>query len=155
MPIHRGFDSQGCYYRYGDTGKPYHYKCGDEQARQRAYDKAREQEIAIGIYDSNLIETITMKKWRSAPSSSNVDRIMYDDETRDLVIKFNDGAYYTYYDIDFTEFVEVFNGAGICRTSGTNRWGTWFVGKTPSVGAAVYDILVRSGKRYTKGGSLR
>ena len=23
MPIVRGFDSEGCFYRYGDTGKPY------------------------------------------------------------------------------------------------------------------------------------
>lgn len=50
MPIVRGFDSEGCFYRYGDTGKAYHYKCGDEQARERAYDKAREQEIAIGEF---------------------------------------------------------------------------------------------------------
>jgi len=103
----------------------------------------------------HITSPIKFKKWRSTPSSSNVDKIMYNDENKELVIRFNDGAYYTYFDIDFTEFVEVFNGAGICRTSGTNRWGTWFVGKTPSVGAAVYDILVRSGKRYTKGGSLR
>lgn len=50
MPIVRGFDSEGCFYRYGETGKAYHYKCGDEQARQIAYDKAREQEIAIGEF---------------------------------------------------------------------------------------------------------
>lgn len=155
MPIKRGFDSEGCYYRYGDTGAKYHYKCGNEEARKRAYNKAREQEIAIGIYENAPIKYVELKKWRSAPNSSNVDRVMYNDETRELVIRFNDGAYYTYFDIDFTEFVDIFNGAGICRTSGKNRWGEWFVGKTPSVGAAVYNILVRSGKRYSRGGSLK
>jgi hypothetical protein len=103
----------------------------------------------------HLVSPIKFKKWRSDASSSNVDKIMYNDENRELVIRFNDASYYTYYDIDFTEFVAVFNGAGICRTSGENNYGTWFVGKTPSVGAAVFNILVNSGKRYTKGGSLR
>lgn len=100
-------------------------------------------------------DLIELKKWRSDASSSNIDKIMYNDENRELVIRFNGGSYYTYYDIDFTEFVGIFNGAGICRTSGENSYGTWFVGKTPSVGAAVFNILVNSGKRYTKGGSLR
>jgi hypothetical protein len=103
----------------------------------------------------HLVSPIKLKKWRSAANSSNIDRIMYDDETRELVIKFNSGDYYTYFDVDFTEFVGVFEGAGICRTSGSNRYGTWFVGKFPSVGAAVYDILVQSGKSYSRGGSLR
>ena len=103
----------------------------------------------------HLTSPINLKKWRSNATSSNVDKIMFNDETLELVVKFNDGSYYTYYEIDFEEFVGVFSGAGICRTSGSNRWGTWFIGKTPSVGAAVYDILVRSGAKYSRGGSLR
>lgn len=98
---------------------------------------------------------VEFKKWRSNPNSSNVDRIMYNDETSELVIKFHGGSTYTYYDVDFGQFTEIFQGAGICRTEGENRWGTWWVGKTPSVGAAVYEILVRSGVRYSRGGSLR
>lgn len=163
MPIVRGFDNKGCFYRYGETGEKYHYKCGDESARQRAYGKAMEQEIAIissgysgGIINyKSLTSPILMKKWRSNVTSSNVDRLMYNDENRELVIKFNDGAYYTYYDIDFTDFVSVFEGYGICKTTGSNRYGTWYIGKFPSVGAAVYDILVKSGKKYSRGGSLK
>lgn len=98
---------------------------------------------------------ILLKKWRGAPISSNVDRILYNDESREMVIKFNNGRYYTYFDVDFNEFTGVLNGDGVCRTEGESRWGSWFVGKTPSVGAAVYEILVRTGKRYTRGGSLR
>lgn len=95
------------------------------------------------------------KKWRSNPSSSNVDKIMYNDETLEMVIKFNDGSYYTYFEVDFNLFKDIFQGNGICRTEGQNKWGEWYVGKTPSVGAAVYDKLVLSGVRYTKGGSLK
>lgn len=259
MPIVRGFDNEGCFYRYGETGEKYHYKCGNEEARQRAYEKAREQEIAIissgynglinmksytdypqaatenakialrwaeengwgscgtpvGKIRANQLanreplsrdtiarmaaferhrqnsqkelgdgcgrlmwlawggdegiewaqrkleqidrgtDLINLKKWRSNASSSNVDRIMFNDETNELVIKFNSGDIYTYYDINFGEFEDIFRGNGICRTSGENRWGSWEVGKTPSVGAAVYSILVRRGARYTRGGSLR
>lgn len=95
------------------------------------------------------------KKWRSSPASSNVDKILYNDETREMVIRFNNGVYYTYYDIDFEQFQEIFSGNGICRTEGESRWGAWWVGKTPSVGAAVYERLVRTRARYSRGGSLR
>ena len=157
MPIKRGFDSEGCFYRYGDTGKPYHYKCGDEQARKRAYDKAVQQEQAVissGGGD-NPIKYTTLKKWRNNPLSSNVDKIMYNDESMELVIKFNSGDIYTYENIDFTDFNNIINGRAVCVTEGENRWGTWYVGKTPSVGAAVYKYLVDSGATYKKGGTLK
>lgn len=156
MPIKSGRDSEGCFYQYGNQTK-YHYKCGNELERQNAYEKAKEQEIAIisSGYNEGTIKLTTLKKWRSNPSSSNVDKIMYNDETNEMVIKFNSGDIYTYYDIDFGEFEDVFTGNGICKTSGKNRWGSCEVGKTPSVGAAVYSILVRRGARYTRGGSLR
>jgi hypothetical protein len=57
MPINRRIDSEGCYYQYGNTGAKYHYECGNEAARQRAYDKARAQEIVIGKFD--LAESYT------------------------------------------------------------------------------------------------
>jgi hypothetical protein len=56
MPIKRGQDNKGCFYQWGNKAK-YHYKCGDEAARQSAYNKARAQEIAIGEY--NLQESYT------------------------------------------------------------------------------------------------
>lgn len=97
----------------------------------------------------------SFKKWRSNPESSNVDKIMFNDEINELVIKFNDGSIYTYNGVDFNIFREIFEGNGICKTEGSNRWGEWYVGKTPSVGAAVYEILVNGGYDYKKGGSLR
>jgi hypothetical protein len=96
---------------------------------------------------------VELKKWRSSPDSSNVKKIMYQDETKEMVIQFNSGDIYTYYDVDFALFQEIFNGAGICRTEGSNRWGSWFIGKTPSVGAAVNQLL--DGTRYSRGGSLK
>lgn len=98
---------------------------------------------------------LEFKKWRSSPSSSNVDKIMYNDETYEMVIKFNDGEYYTYYNVNFDLFRDIFEGNGICISEGSNQWGEWYVGKSPSVGAAVYDQLVLTGVAYSRGGSLK
>lgn len=98
---------------------------------------------------------IKLKKWRNNPLSSNVDKIMYNDESMELVIKFNDGDIYTYENIDFTDFNNIINGRAVCTTSGENRWGTWDVGKTPSVGAAVWNYLIDTNATYRKGGTLR
>ena len=101
------------------------------------------------------IDTENFKKWRNTPDSSNVAKIMYNDETRELVLQFNDKSIYTYINVDFNLFREIMDGNGVCRTEGKNKWGEWFIGKTPSVGAAVYERLVLSGITYKKGGSLR
>ena len=95
------------------------------------------------------------KTWRSSPNSSNVGKILYNDEIKELVLQFRDKSVYTYYNVDYNLFLDVLNGAGVCRTEGSNKWGEWYVGKTPSVGAAVYDKLVESGVTYKKGGSLK
>ena len=103
--------------------------------------------------EENFDEWVQLKKWRGTPDSSNVKKILYQDETSEMTIQFHSGNIYTYYEIDFALFQEVLNGAGICRTEGENRWGSWFVGKTPSVGAAVNQLL--DGVRYKRGGSLK
>jgi hypothetical protein len=95
------------------------------------------------------------KKWRSDPSSASVKKMMYNDETFELVIEFNGGDKYTYFDVDFNVFKDIFQGNGVCRTEGSNKWGEWYVGKSPSVGAAVYQILEEGGYSYVRGGSLR
>lgn len=157
MPIVRGFDKEGCFYRYGKTGKPYHYKCGDEEARKRAYDKAVQQEQAIissGGGD-NPIKYIKLKKWRGSPDSSNVNKIMYNDEIKELVIKFNSGDIYTYSNIEFDDFRSIIEGNAVCISSGENKWGSWDLGKYPSVGAAVHKYLIDTGATYRKGGTLR
>lgn len=141
-------------YKWGDKGKCY---TGPD-----AKDKALKQGVAIGelvakqkLMLNRVNQFFMFKKWRSDPSSSNVDKIMYNDETEEMVIKFNDGSYYTYFGVDFNLFRNIFEGNGVCRTEGSNQWGEWWVGKSPSVGAAVYELLVEAGIPYRQGGSLR
>jgi len=98
---------------------------------------------------------IELKTWRNTANSSNVDKMKWNDETKELVIKFNDGSYYTYFDIDSNTFFSIVNGEASCITEGENENGSWWVGKTPSVGASVYEYLVSNGVRYESGGSLK
>ena len=103
-------------------------------------------------------ETIeyAFKKWRADNiQSSNVKKIMYNDESKEMFIQFQDKSIYTYYDVSMNLFLDVSGGRATCITSGENKYGSWFVGKNPSVGAAVHKFLVKSGIKYKKGGTLR
>jgi len=96
------------------------------------------------------------KKWRADNiQSSNVKKIMYNDETKEMFIQFQDKSIYTYFDVSMNLFLDVSGGSATCITSGENQYGSWFVGKTPSVGAAVHKFLIKKGIKYRKGGSLR
>ena len=87
--------------------------------------------------------------------SSNVDRVKYFEEEKKLVVKFNDGSYYSYFGIDEDVFNSIIEGDAVCKTSGQNEFGEWEVGKTPSVGAAIWKYLIDKNVRMEPGGSLR
>ena len=52
MPYITGQDKEGCYIKWGESGKKYHYTCGDEESRNRAKAKAQKQAIAITISEN-------------------------------------------------------------------------------------------------------
>lgn len=47
MPIRRGKDSQGPYYKWGKSGKKYHYTKGNKKSRSAAKSRAKRQGRAI------------------------------------------------------------------------------------------------------------
>lgn len=47
MPVELGRDKDGCFARYGKSGAKYHYKCGSEESRNNAKEKAYKQGVAI------------------------------------------------------------------------------------------------------------
>lgn len=49
MPVKRGTDSRGSFYRWGEMGKKYYYVSGSARSRNLARSKARKQGIAIQI----------------------------------------------------------------------------------------------------------
>ena len=96
------------------------------------------------------------KKWLSNNfKSSNVKKIQYNDETKEMVIQFQDKSIYTYFDVSFDLFLKVSGGEATCITSGENAYGSGWVGKTPSRGAATFKYLVKAGVKYVKGGSFK
>lgn len=84
-------------------------------------------------------------------NSANVDRILFNDETGELAIQFKEGDVYIYPNQTKLMFDSLVRGEGICRTEGENKWGSWFVGKTPSIGAAVYSKLVEGDAPFRLG----
>ncbi len=76
--------------------------------------------------------------------SANVDRILFNDETNELAIQFKEGDVYIYPNQSKEMFDSLVRGEGVCRTEGENKWGSWKVGKTPSIGAALYSKLVET-----------
>lgn len=49
MPVERGKDSKGAYYRWGDKGKKYYYQAGNVLSRTRSYQQALKQGRAIAV----------------------------------------------------------------------------------------------------------
>jgi len=47
MPVQRGKDSKGPFYRWGNSGHKYHYKSGSKRSRELAHNKAAKQGRAI------------------------------------------------------------------------------------------------------------
>jgi hypothetical protein len=43
----RGRDEKGCYVKYGESGKKYYYPCGNQEAKQRAEERALKQARAM------------------------------------------------------------------------------------------------------------
>jgi hypothetical protein len=84
--------------------------------------------------------------------SSNVWKYKYDDKKLELVVKFQDGETYTYFNVQPQLFVLFSNGNGICITEGSNEYGEWFIGKSPSMGAAVHQLL--NGLSYSRSGQV-
>jgi hypothetical protein len=47
MPVNRGVDSKGPFYRWGSVNKKYYYEAGNKKSREMAYDKTMKQARAI------------------------------------------------------------------------------------------------------------
>ncbi len=88
--------------------------------------------------------------------SSNVFGFNYDYDDGKLLVKFqgNDGAgqgpVYAYEGVQPYIFNLFKRGAVIAKTTGKNKWGEWWKGKTPSIGAAVHAFLKNGGYPYQR-----
>lgn len=89
-------------------------------------------------------------------SSSNVYGFQYDPKSKSLMVKFNgkdtkgSGPVYQYDNVP-PEIYEAFSSGSVpATTDGANRWGRWWKGKVPSVGASAFALLNRGPFSYRK-----
>lgn len=88
--------------------------------------------------------------------SSNIHSFGYDQDTGRLLVKFQgdypeeNGPVYAYEGVPEGIFDIFRNGAVPAKTSGKNKWGQWWKGKMPSLGAAMYAAIKQGGYQYQR-----
>lgn len=88
--------------------------------------------------------------------SSNIYGFQYDPRSQSMFVKFNgkdsigSGPIYKYDGVPPQIFKIVKAGAIPAKTTGQNRWGKWWISKSPSLGASVSSLLVKGAYPYQK-----
>lgn len=88
--------------------------------------------------------------------SSNVNSFGYDPENKRLLVKFNGkderdtGPVYGYDNVPKVIFDLFQSGAVPARTDGRNKWGRWWKGKVPSLGASLYTLIAQGQYPYQR-----
>ncbi len=89
-------------------------------------------------------------------ASSNVNSFGYDPENERLLVKFNgkdqrdNGPIYGYDGVPKVIYDLFQSGAIPARTDGRNRWGRWWKGKVPSLGASLYTLISQGQYPYQR-----
>jgi len=88
--------------------------------------------------------------------SSNVAGFAYDDKNGRLLVQFlgkhpdRNGSVYAYNGVPQQIFDLFRKGAVPARTNGKNKWGRWWKGKVPSLGASLYTLLKTQNYQYQR-----
>jgi hypothetical protein len=82
--------------------------------------------------------------------SSNVYGFSYNPRSSRLFVRFNNGGVYEYEGVPPQIFKIFAAGAVPAKTKGQNRWGRWWRGKNPSLGASFYELIRSGGYPYQK-----
>lgn len=93
---------------------------------------------------------------QQAMPSSNIEGFAYDPKKQQLFVRFlgkypdRNGHIYSYGGVPQDIFKLFQAGAVPARTNGKNRWGKWFKGKVPSMGASMYTLIKAMGYPYQR-----
>ncbi|MFA7192396.1 MAG: KTSC domain-containing protein [Candidatus Paceibacterota bacterium] len=95
---------------------------------------------------------------QEAMPSSNIEGFSYDDKTGKLLVRFlgkhpnKNGPIYGYDGVP-ANIADIFmRGAIPAKTNGKNKWGSWWQGKYPSMGAAMAHVIKAGGYPYRRVG---
>jgi hypothetical protein len=96
-----------------------------------------EQPVVDGIQHSDL-------------NSSNIWGSRYDPKTGKLLVRFQGGSLYEYDGVPANIYRAFEKGNASARTNGRNQYGTWWVNKNPSMGAALNQYIKAGGFNYRR-----
>ena len=87
---------------------------------------------------------------QAALQSSNIFGFQFDPKNGTLLVRFQNGGIYAYAGVPQGVFKVFQQGAVPAKTQGKNKFGQWYVGKLPSLGAAFYELIRNGGYPYKK-----
>lgn len=82
--------------------------------------------------------------------SSTVYGFKYSPKNKRLFVKFQGDGVYKYDNVPSTIAKLFMNGASMAKTQGSNKFGAWWKGKKPSLGAALNQHIKNLGFPYQK-----
>ena len=82
--------------------------------------------------------------------SSTVYGFKYNPQKKNLFVKFQGVGVYKYDNVPRNIANLFANGSAKAKTQGSNRYGAWFVGKSPSLGASLNEYIKKLGFPYQK-----
>lgn len=117
---------------------------------------AQELDFLTSRIDELMAATPTIPPLDKSIPSSVINAFKYDPKSGKLLVQFKgkypnpEGSIYSYGGVP-KEIFELFRkGAIPAKTKGSNRWGNWWEGKTPSAGSSMNVLLKQMGFPYTK-----
>lgn len=83
-------------------------------------------------------------------NSSNIWGTNYDPKTGTMKVRFQGGSEYEYDGVPANIYRAFIHGNAAARTKGKNEYGEWWVGKNPSLGAAMNQYIKAGNFPYRK-----
>ena len=83
-------------------------------------------------------------------NSSNIWGTAYDQKTGKMRVRFQGGSEYEYEGVPANIYRAFSKGNASAKTKGKNKYGEWFRGKNPSLGAAMNQYIKAGGFPYRK-----
>lgn len=83
-------------------------------------------------------------------NSSNIWGTAYNPQTRQMKVRFQGGAEYLYDKVPPNIYRAFSHGNADAKTKGKNQYGEWWVGKNPSLGAALNQYIKAGNFNYRR-----
>jgi len=125
----------------------------DPQMNALIQNRAQLNSIVKKLVESNALSKTQAPGDGIPPAplqSSNIAGFKYDKSSGALSVKFHSGAVYEYSGVPRWVYDVFSKGAVPAKTKGKNKHGSWWKGKSPSLGSSLNQMIKIAGYPYTK-----